>query len=55
MNTKKSAKRMVAIDATPEEIKMIDRIKRVLKRSSYSDLIRFLVNEKYDQIFCADK
>jgi len=53
MDYEKPEKTMIGWNATAEERKKADDLKRVLSRASYSDLIRSLINEKWEKIFGA--
>lgn len=50
MNNEKPEKKMIAWNATVEEIELVEELKRVLKRPSTSDLLRYLVSQEAEKI-----
>ena len=51
MNNGKPEKKMIAWNATVEEIELVEELKRVLKRPSTSDLLRYLVKQEAEKFF----
>lgn len=43
-------KKQVAIWMTCEEIAMLERIRKFVKRNTYSDTLRWLVNDMHEKI-----